>query len=91
MRRDKIAILILIVVFSAMFIACGNGDGEGSKAKTWIGTLDNWDIAAGTMTIDGTVFQVAEGLIDSADQAEAGMKYEFTTDEHGHITIAKPQ
>ena len=91
MRRDKIAILVLIVIFSAMFIGCGNGGGEESKAKTWIGTLDNWDIAAGTMTIDGTVFQVAEGLKDFADRAEAGMSYEFRTDVHGHVTHAIPQ
>ena len=91
MRRDKIFILILIVIFSATFIACGKDGGEGSKAKTWVGTLDSWDIAAGTMTIDGTVYQVAEGLKDFADQAEAGKKYEFKTDEHDHITNAVPQ
>jgi len=91
MRRDKIAILVLIVVFSATFIACGNGGTEESKAKTWVGTLDSWDIAAGTMTIDGTVYQVADGLKDFADRAEAGMSYEFKTDEHGNITVAAPQ
>ena len=90
MRRDKIFILILIVILSAAFIACGK-DGEESKAKTWVGTLDSWDLAAGTMTIDGTVYQVAKGLADFADQAEAGKKYEFKTDVHDHITNAVPQ
>jgi len=91
MRRDKIAILVLIVVFSATFIACGNGGTEESKAKTWVGTLDSWDVANGTVTIDGSLYPIAVGMKDFEDRAEVGKKYEFKTDEHGNITVAAPQ
>jgi len=91
MRRDKITILILIVIFSMMFIACGKDEGEGSKAKTWVGTLDSWDVANGTVTIDGSLYPIAVGMKDFEDRAEVGKKYEFKTDEHGNITVAAPQ
>lgn len=91
MRRDKITILILIVIFSMMFIACGKDDGGGSKAKKWVGTLDSWDIANGTMTIDGSIYPIADGMKDFEGLAEVGKKYEFRTDEIGNITAAIPQ
>ena len=88
MRKNKIAILILISVMAMMFISSCGDDGGNTTLIT--GTLMSLDMENATVNIDGKNYKVAEGMKNFESQAEVGIAYEFTLDIHGNIVSAKP-
>ncbi len=85
MRKSLVAILLIVLILTALLAGCG------SKTQKFTGTLDDWDVAKMSVTINGTSYRLAAGMEAFVAKAEKGKTYEFTRDKYGSIIGAVPK
>ena len=98
MSKSVATLMLLIVITSTTSVGCivssfiirAIHDKPEVAACTFVGTLDDVSVDDGTMTIDGIVYAVAEGMAVVLPHAVIGGTYEFTIDTHGSIICVIP-
>jgi hypothetical protein len=88
MKLRYIALIVLIFFLAGMILACGSKEPKTRKIS---GTLDNWTTNPPQVTISGTNYPAAAGMLKFVEKAEKGKTYEFTIDQFGNVIGATPK